>query len=225
LADAGYSVRRISHPGGRHSWWVFTPEGELHRPSVNLLKRYATSTQQTYAYNLVDHLTWAAIHRKAPRAITIEDLLRYMNGLTGSDGVYGAAYWRPGRSPLSPSTACNVATVLKAYYLSLPACEGVSEGLIEALSATNAASRNHRGQKSFQGNPLAPRKGSRRPRFVANELVEALFSPGVLTTARDLMIVTWLHDGGLRVGGLCGLSLDPPTDLVLGGCRNEESAL
>ena len=35
--------------------------------------------------------------------------------------------------------------------------------------------------------------------------MEALFEPGVLTTARDVMIVTWLHDGGLRVGGLCGL--------------------
>ncbi len=27
----------------------------------------------------------------------------------------------------------------------------------------------------------------------------------MLTTARDVMIVTWLHDGGIRVGGLCGL--------------------
>lgn len=27
----------------------------------------------------------------------------------------------------------------------------------------------------------------------------------MLRSARDVMIVTWLHDGGLRVGGLCGL--------------------
>ena len=33
----------------------------------------------------------------------------------------------------------------------------------------------------------------------------SVFQPGVLTSARDIMIVTWLHDGGLRVGGLCGL--------------------
>jgi hypothetical protein len=36
-------------------------------------------------------------------------------------------------------------------------------------------------------------------------MVQALFEQSVLTRARDLMIVTWLHDGGLRVGGLCGL--------------------
>ena len=38
-----------------------------------------------------------------------------------------------------------------------------------------------------------------------DEFVEALFQPGALTSARDVMIVTWLHDGGIRVGGLCGL--------------------
>jgi len=48
---------------------------ELHRPSLHLLKRYGSSTQQTYAYNLVDHLTWMVIHRKTPRSIALDDLV------------------------------------------------------------------------------------------------------------------------------------------------------
>jgi hypothetical protein len=32
-------------------------------------------TQQTYAYNLVDHLTWMVIHRKTPRSIALDDLV------------------------------------------------------------------------------------------------------------------------------------------------------
>ena len=32
-----------------------------------------------------------------------------------------------------------------------------------------------------------------------------LFETGVLTSARDVMIVRWLVDSGVRVGGLCGL--------------------
>jgi hypothetical protein len=75
LREAGFSVRKIRHPNGRQSCWIFTPEGELHRPSLHLLKRYGSSTQQTYAYNLVDHLTWMVIHRETPRSIALDDLV------------------------------------------------------------------------------------------------------------------------------------------------------
>ena len=83
-----YAVRRVQHRDGRQSYWIFTPDGEVHRPSLNVLKRYGTSTQQTYAYSLVDHLNWLRANHKSPNTVTLDDLQRYMNGLTGqADGL------------------------------------------------------------------------------------------------------------------------------------------
>ncbi len=171
-----------------------------------MLTRYGTSTQETYAYSLVDHLNWLRVNNRSPSAITFDDLRRYMNGLTGrADGIYGLAWRRPDQKPLGASAAGNVATVVKAYYLSLRATSEIRPDLIEALTSGRGVWRYGRSKRTVESNPLAPRKGARRPRFLPDEVVEALFAPGALTTARDVMIVTWLHDGGLRVGGLCGL--------------------
>jgi integrase len=204
LAEARYQVRKVRHRDGSTSYWIFSQDGELHRDSLNLLKRYGSSTQQTYAYSLLDHLNWLDVHRKAPSDVTFDDLRRYMSGVSGTEGVYGFAYWRPDRSPLGRSAACNVATVLRSYYLSLPSAAGVSTELVETL-ASGSVGDPEGSRRRRLSNPLAPKKSARRPRFLPDEVVEALFEPGVLTTARDTMIVTWLHDGGVRVGGLCGL--------------------
>jgi hypothetical protein len=81
------------------SYWVFTPDAEVHRPSLNVLKRYGTS-QQTYAYGLADHLNWARVNGKTPETVTLQDLQRYMNGVTDqADGVYGIAFRTVNRSP------------------------------------------------------------------------------------------------------------------------------
>ncbi len=176
----------------------------MHRPTVRLLARYGPSTQQTYAYSLADHLNWALINNKTPSSVTFDDLRRYINGVSGADGIAGVAWRRPAQRPCGPSAAGIVATVVKAYYLGLPASENVSRELIEALGTASADARD-RDRRKVTGNPLAPKKSDRRPRYLPDEVVEALFRPGVLPTARDVMIVTWLHDGGIRVGGLCGL--------------------
>jgi integrase len=189
----------VRHRDGRESYWIFTPGGEVHRPALAVLTRYGTSTQQTYAYSLVDHLNWLHVNHRDPETITVDDLHRYMNGVTGrADSIYGLAWRRQDQQPLGTSAAGNVATVVKAYYRSLQASGKVRPDLIEALGSG-------RSRRAAESNPLAPRRGAPRPRFLPDEVVEALFVPGVLTTARDVMIVTWLHDGGLRVGGLCGL--------------------
>ncbi|WP_433192171.1 hypothetical protein ACQP1G_25905 [Nocardia sp. CA-107356] len=199
-----FTVRKVRHRDGQLSHWIFTPSGEVHRPSLAVLTRYGTSTQETYAYSLVDHLNWLHVNNRASDTVTFDDLRRYMNGVTGQvDGVYGLAWRRPDQKPLGPSAAGNVATVVKAYYLALRVTGEVRPDLIEAL--TSGRSFTRRGRRPVESNPLAPRKSSRRPRFLPDEIVEALFEPGMLTSARDVMIVTWLHDGGLRVGGLCGL--------------------
>jgi hypothetical protein len=89
----------------------------VHRPALSLLKRYGSSTQQTYAYSLVDHLNWMHLNNKTPSSVTFDALRRYMNGVTGADGIYGAAWRRPEQQPLGSSAAGIVATVVKAYYL------------------------------------------------------------------------------------------------------------
>ncbi|MCH9733060.1 MAG: site-specific integrase [Actinomycetia bacterium] len=201
-----FSVRKIRHSDGRQSYWIFTPDLKVHRPSVNVLKRYGTSTQQTYAYSLVDHLNWLLANNKTPETVTFDDLRRYMNGVTGEidGGIYGAAWRKPKQKPMGPSAAGNVATIVRAYYLALTDSGDVNPKLMEALRS-NKVVRHGKSGRMGEANPLAPKKASRRPRFLPDEVVEALFAPGVLTSARDVMIATWLHDGGIRVGGLCGL--------------------
>jgi hypothetical protein len=176
--DRGYAVRRVQHRDGRESYWIFTPDGDLHRPSLNVLKRYGTSTQETYAYSLVDHLNWLRVNHKTPNTVTFDDLQHYMNGLTGqSDDVYGAVWRRPEQRPLGPSAAGNVATVVKAYYLALPTSEKVSSELIDGLTAGGAVGESRR-RVRVAANPLAPRKSARRPRFLPDQFVEALISQG-----------------------------------------------
>jgi integrase len=206
MAADRFTVQKVRHRDGRLSYWIFTPTGEVHRSSLAVLTPHGTSTQQTYAYSLVDHLNWLHVNNRSPEAVTFDDLRRYMNGVTGqADGVYGLAWRRSEQKPIGVSAAGNVATVVKAYYLSLQVSGNVRPELIEALTSGRAFTPRGRSSRVIESNPLAPRKGSRRPRFLPDEAVEALFEPGVLTTARDVMIVTWLHHGGLRVGGLCGL--------------------
>ena len=47
---------------------------------MRVLTRYGKSSQQTYAYSLVDHLNWLHANGKSPHTITLDDLQRYMNG-------------------------------------------------------------------------------------------------------------------------------------------------
>jgi integrase len=203
-----FSVRKVCHRNGALSYWIFTPDAELHRPSLNVLKRYGTSSQQTYAYSLVDHLNWAYANGKTSETLTLEDLRRYMHGVTsqaGGVGVYGIAWRDPNQKPLGTSAAGNVATIVKAYYVCLSASEKVNPNLVAALMSGGAVGRPTKSRRAVEANPLAPKRSARRPRFLPDEVVEALFQKDILSTSRDVMIVTWLHDSGLRVGGLCGL--------------------
>ncbi|BBY57400.1 tyrosine-type recombinase/integrase [Mycolicibacterium sarraceniae] len=200
-----FSVRKVRHRDKSQSFWIFTPDLEVHRPSLTVLCRYQRSTQQTYAYSLADHLNWLLANGKSVDTVTLDDLRRYMNGLTGQlDGVYGAAWRKPTQRPLGASAAGNVASIVKAFYLALAVSHNINAKLVEALTSHHTA-RQGATRWNGEANPLAPKKAARRPRFLPDEQVQALFAPGVLTTARDVMIVTWLHDAGIRVGGLCGL--------------------
>jgi hypothetical protein len=106
---------------------------------MKVLKRYGFSTQQTYAYSLVDHLNWMRLNGKTPSTVTLDDLRRYMNGISGqADGVYGVAWRRDDQGAVGPSAAGNVATIVRPYYLGLPASAGVSRELIDGLTPREA---------------------------------------------------------------------------------------
>jgi integrase len=163
------------------------------------LKRYSESTQQTYAYCLVDHLNWLEVNRLAVASVTEDDLRRYMNAVTGQGaGVFGLA-WRD-RPPLGGSAGCGVATIVKAFYLE---SREASPSLVEWLSGEGPSPGLTR--RRVATNVLSPRRPSGRPRFLPEEIVLKLLEPGVLRSERDVMIVRWLVDSGIRVGGLCGL--------------------
>lgn len=203
-----FTVRKVCHRDRQLSYWIFTPDSKVHLPAVNVLRHYSASSQRTYAYCLVDHLNWAYLNGKTANSLTLEDLQRYMHGVTGqSEGVYGVAWRTPEQGSIGSSAASNTATIVKAYYMNLLACGDVNPRLAQELSAAESSGRPRGTGRWREINPLSPRKITRRPRSLADETVAALFEPGVLVNARDVMIVTWLHDGGLRVGGLCGLRM------------------
>ncbi len=194
-----FRVQKVVHRDGRRSHWIFSAEGELHRGAVEVLKRFSESTQQTYAYGLADHLNWLHAKRLSISSVTKDDLLRYMNALTGQgNGVFGVA-WRD-RPPIGASAGSNAAAIVRAFYLE---SSETSEAVLQWLSGTPI--RMVRSGRAVTSNPLAPRQQQSRPRFLPDEVVASLLEPAVLTSARDAMIVRWLADTGIRVGGLCGL--------------------
>jgi hypothetical protein len=90
---------------------------------------------------------------------------------------------------------------------------GINPELGKSLSQSRLPSRLDR-RRSFLGhtttalpaNPLAPQGPRRRhpkmlPDGAREKLLEAVYS------ARDRLMVTWLADGGLRIGELCALHL------------------
>ena len=153
-----FTVRKVCHQGGSLSYWVFTPDAEVHRPSLNVLKRYGTSSQQTFAYGLADHLNWARVNGKTPETVTLEDLQRYMNGVTDqADGVYGIAWRKPQQTPLGASAAGNVATVVKAYYLTLSTSQPVNPDLVEARIESSARATARRRRDGMAREPTRAR--------------------------------------------------------------------
>jgi len=102
---------------------------------------------------------------------------------------------------------------LKSFYLHQAAL-GVNGALGKALDQTRLPTRADR-RRAFLGhvtaatmpaNPLAPRRVRRRhPKMLPDGARQRLLE--VVRTARDRLVVTWLADGGFRIGELCGLHL------------------
>jgi len=206
-------VQEMTRKDGRRSWTIVWPEGTVHRDADRFLRQHEGSgTQRTYAYLLVDHLRWLERECLALDAVGLRDLERYM-------GVVGAEVraplgepWRVGKRPYGHATLSTAAACVKGFYLHQSLLE-INRELGKALEAARLPSRADR-RRSFLGhvttsmpaNPLAPQGPRRRhPKMLPDGARDKLLE--TLNSARDRLTVTWLADGGLRIGELCGLHL------------------
>ena len=222
-------VQQIQRRDGRRSWTIVWPEGAVHREADGFLREHEGSgTQRTYAYLLVDHLRWLERECLALEAVALRDLERYM-GIVGAEVRMPLGEpWRVGKRPYGRSALSATAACLKGFYLR-QAAAGVNGELGRELDASRLPTRADR-RRAFLGhvktampaNPLAPKGPHRRhPKMLPEGARERLL--GVVGSARDRLVVTWLADGCLRIGELCGLhlvDLHLREDAACGECRS-----
>ncbi|MEV1176806.1 tyrosine-type recombinase/integrase [Nonomuraea sp. NPDC049784] len=222
-------VQRLDRRGGRRSWTIVWPEGTVHEEADRFLRVYdGSGTQRTYAYYLVDHLRWLERECLAFGDVQMRDLERYM-GIVGADVHMPLGEpWRDGMRPYGRAALTVAAACLKGFYLH-QASLGINAGLGEKLDRTRLPTRADRRRallghvkSSMPSNPLAPKGPHRRhPKMLPDGARDDLLA--VVSSARDRLVVTWLADGGLRVGELCGLhlvDLHLREDAACGECRS-----
>jgi integrase len=206
-------VQQIDRRDGRRSWMIVWPEGTVHAEADRFLRRHEDSgTQKTYAYYLVDHLRWLERECLTVATVVLRDLERYM-GIVGAEVRMPLGEpWRVGKRPYGRSALSTAAACLKGFYLH-QASLGVNGELGRTLDTARLPSRVDR-RRSFLGhvkstlpaNPLAPKGPHRRhPKMLPDGARDKLLA--TVNSARDRLVVTWLADGGLRIGELCGLHL------------------
>ncbi|WP_211241197.1 tyrosine-type recombinase/integrase [Pseudonocardia spinosispora] len=222
-------VQQIQQKGGRRSWTIVWPEGTVHYEADRFLRLHdGSGTRRTYAYLLVDHLRWLERECLAFEAVELRDLQRYM-GIVGAEVRMPLGEpWRVGKCPYGRSALSAAAACLKGFYRH-QASLGVGVELGEKLDGTHLPSRADR-RRAFLGhvtatmpaNPLAPKRPHRRhPKMLPDGARERLLE--VVNAARDRLVVTWLADGGLRIGELCGLhlvDLHLRANVACGECRS-----
>jgi integrase len=144
--------------------------------------------------------------------VGLRDLERCM-GIVGAEVFMPLGEpWRVGKRPYGRAALSTAAACLKGFYLHHAAL-GVNGELGKQLGRTRLPSRVDR-RRSFLGhvktalsaNPLTPRGPHRRhPKVLPDGAREALLA--VVNSARDRLVVSWLADGGFRIGELCGIHL------------------
>ncbi len=206
-------VQKLTRRDGLRSWTIVWPEGRVHGEADRFLRRHdGSGTQRTYAYLLVDHLRWLDRECLGVEAVTLRDLERYI-GIVGAEVAMPLGEpWRVGKRPYGRAALSTAAACLKGFYLHQAAL-GVNGDLAGKLDRSRLPTRADR-SRSFLGhvksempaNPLAPRGPHRRhPKMLPDGARERLLA--AVNSARDAVTVTWLADGGLRIGELCGLHL------------------
>ncbi|MFD5081706.1 integrase [Kitasatospora sp. NPDC058406] len=210
-------VQEIPRAGGGFSYTVLWPDGSVVEEVDDFLRGYdGRGTQRTYAFCLVDHLRWRFREGLTTESVKILDLHRYMGAMGSRVSMPFGLVWRlPPKRPLGTSALKVLAACVKGFYVHACAVGGVNEELGSALAATRLPTRADRDRAllghlktTMPANPLAPprRSGRRRhPKMLPEDARPELMT--VVNTARDRMVVTWLSDTSMRIGGLTGLHL------------------
>ena len=206
-------VQEVVLPSGRVTYTILCPDGGVHRLGDGFLRACNGGTDRAYAYLLVDHLRWLEFESLSPDTVTMRDLSRYMAAL-GAEyaGPYGRP-WRAGQEPYSQSSLDSAAGCLKRF-CQFQGTQGANQGLAGELDRRRLPAKADR-RRMFLGHvardvpasPLRPARAVRRrhPKMLADGAREKLLDD--LRSPRNKMIVTWLGDGGFRIGELCGLHL------------------
>ncbi|MCX4735071.1 tyrosine-type recombinase/integrase [Streptomyces sp. NBC_01363] len=209
-------VQKINRADGSWSYSILWPDYTADEEAESYLRVYEGSgSQQTYAYYLVDHLRWRIREGLTTETITLQDLQRYQGAVGARVPMpYGQPWRVPPKRPYSTAGLSVSATVLKRFYLHQCVRLGINHELRESLDVSRLPTQADRTRAvlghvmtSMPSNPLAPPSGKRRrhPKMLPDGSRSDLME--VVNTARDEMVVTWLSDSTLRIGGLTGLHL------------------
>jgi integrase len=209
-------VQKIRRADGSWSFSILWPDYTADEEAESYLRGYEGSgSQQTYAYYLVDHLRWRIREGLTTETITLQDLQRYQGAVGAQVPMpYGQPWRMPPKRPYSTAALAISATVLKSFYVHQCARFGINPQLREALDVTRLPTTADRGRallghvkSTVPSNPITPPNGTRRrhPKMLPDGARLDLMSS--VNTARDEMVVTWLSDSTLRIGGLTGLHL------------------
>ncbi|RLU96650.1 integrase [Streptomyces griseocarneus] len=225
-------VQKIRRADGSWSFSILRSDCTVDEEAESYLRLYEGSgSQETYAYYLVDHLRWRFREGLRTETTTLLDLQRYQGAVGAQVPMpYGQPWRMPPKRPYSTAALSISATVLKGFYLHQCVRHGVNDELREALDVTRLPTTADR-RRAFLGhvktsmpsNPLAPSKGTRRrhPKMLPDGARPDLM--GSVNTARDEMVVTWLSDSTLRIGGLTGfhlVDLHLREDAACGECKS-----
>src|SRR5487761_1249443 len=220
--------QRLDRGDGLRSWTIVWPEGTVHEEADRFLRVHdGSGTQKTYAYYLVEHPPGIDRAFLAFDSVRLRDLERYL-GVVGADVRMPLGEpWRAGKRPYGRAALSTAAACLKGFYLHQSSL-GINAELGETLDRTRLPTRADRRRAllghvktEMPANPLAPKGRHRRhPKMLPDGARESM--AGAVNSARDRLIVSWLADGGLRIGELCGLhlvDLHLRQDAACGECR------
>lgn len=228
-------VQPMKRKGGGRSYTIVWPDGSVDQEADSFLRTYeGLGTQKTYAYYLVDHLRWRVREGLTTQAVQLRDLLRYMGAVGAKVEMPFGTPWRtPPKRPYRSSGLVVAAACVKGFYVHVCTETGANDELRTALALRRLPTQVDRDRAllghvmtSVPANPLNSRKRSsgrrrRHPKMLPDGARPDLLE--VVNTARDEMVVTWLSDTSLRIGGLTGLhlvDLHLRDDAACGECKS-----
>ncbi|MFD5616757.1 integrase [Kitasatospora sp. NPDC127060] len=229
-------VQELKRAGGGSNYTIVGPDSFVIDEADSFLRLYdGLGSQRTYAYFLVDHLRWRVREGLTTESVTLVDLHRYMGAVGARVPMPFGLPWRvPPKRPYDTSALGVAAACLKGFYVHCCTASGINDELRLALALQRLPTQADR-DRALKGhimtrapaNPLTKNGRNRgRPQRRHPKMLPEGARPELVTavnTARDEMVVTWLSDTSLRIGGLTGLHLADlhlRDDAPCGECRS-----